>query len=161
MLNNRIVYLLTWAVAIFIKVYLCLLSDYSESKPLLLPINVFKWGEVKTAAGFDSGPIPLALAACWHILRGMHLECGVHNWTLCFWASKANLRHTVPTRLCTSLLLAVVGLWWIWGKAGCGLLLLPAADGGAVGLSSIRLTVTLQMLPLLLTSAEASRLSFS
>lgn len=41
MLNNRIIYLLTWAVAVFIKVYLCLASNYSESKSLLLPINMY------------------------------------------------------------------------------------------------------------------------
>jgi len=41
MLNNRIIYLLTWAMAIFIKVYLCLVSDYSGSKPLLLLANTY------------------------------------------------------------------------------------------------------------------------
>lgn len=39
-INNRIIYLLTRAVAIFVKVYLCPLSNYSESNPLLLPVNM-------------------------------------------------------------------------------------------------------------------------
>lgn len=137
MLNNRIIYLLTWAVAIFIKVYLYLPSDYSESKPLLLTINVFKWGEVKTAASFDSGPIPLALAACWQVLRGMHLECTTEPFVSEYQKLISDIRCHAR------LLLAAVGLCWIWGKAGWGLFLLPAPGKGAVGLSNIRLTVTL------------------
>lgn len=106
MLNNRIVYLLTWDVAIFIKVYLCPPSNYSESKPLLLTVNVFKWGEVKMTAAFDAGPIPLALAARWQISMRIYLEWGMCHWAFHFWVTKTDLSHARPTHKLTAC------CWW-------------------------------------------------
>lgn len=67
---------------------------------------------------FDTDPIFLALAAWWHISMGMHLEWGMHHWTLNFWLTKASLIHTVPTQLYITLLLVVTGLCWTWALFG-------------------------------------------